>query len=162
MDIQNPILIGHSDGGTIALIYAAYYPTTALITEAAHIYIEEVTLEGIQKAKDLYLNTDLQSRLHKYHKDKTDSLFAAWADTWLSPQFRDWNIELLLGQVKVPALIIQGEQDEYASVGHLKAIVQSIGSTARSMHVPNCGHNPHKEKPEMILAAMHSFIMEHS
>lgn len=158
MGIHKPILIGHSDGGTIALLYAAHYPVSAIITEAAHIYVEAVTIKGIQKAVKLYYTTAMKEKLIKYHGNKTDALFHAWADTWLDSCFTDWNIQNVLPKVDCSALIIQGEDDPYATRQQWQDIINQLNGPVEELWLEQCGHNPHKEKPEMVQKAIIEFI----
>jgi pimeloyl-ACP methyl ester carboxylesterase len=157
--IDRPILVGHSDGGSIALICAASMPerVQAVITEAAHVFVEDVTLDGIREAVRTYGETDLAKRLARYHGDKTDLVFHGWADTWLSREFRDWNIEEFLPRVRCPALIIQGIADPYGTPGQVEAIRRKISGPATALLL-NCGHSPHAEAQEEVLEAMARFI----
>ena len=157
--IERAILVGHSDGGSIALIHAAHHPqAVACITEAAHIFVEDITLAGIRDAERIYRETALPEKLARYHGEKTDSVFHAWVGTWLSPEFRDWNIEAELPQVRVPVLAIQGEGDEYGTPAQVHGIVEGVGGPAEECLIPDCGHTPHKEQPERTLAAMVDFL----
>ena len=158
--IKKPILVGHSDGGTIALIYAAFHNVEAVITEAAHIYVEKVTTSDVSKVLEVYHSAGLKERLSKYHGDKTDDLFYAWADTWTSDWFADWNIKELLHKIKAPVLAIQGKEDEYASVQHLYDIVEEIGENAESVLIDNCQHIPHFQAKEFVLEIMNNFIQK--
>ncbi len=159
--IASPILVGHSDGGSIALLYAATRPggVCAVITEAAHVFVEDVTLAGIREAVNVYASTDLGRRLARYHGDKTDLVFRGWADTWLSADFRDWNIEDYLPAVRCPVLVIQGVDDEYGTPAQVDAIVRQVSGRAKPMLV-RCGHIPHAEAKEEVLEAMAGFIEE--
>jgi pimeloyl-ACP methyl ester carboxylesterase len=159
--IESPILVGHSDGGSIALLYAATRPerVRAVITEAAHVFVEDVTLEGIREAVKVYASTDLGRRLARYHGDKTDLVFHGWADTWLSPGFRDWNIESYLPGVRCPILIIQGIDDQYGTPSQVEAIRRQVSGKAVPLLV-RCGHIPHAEAKEEVLEAMAGFIEE--
>ncbi len=159
LGIENPILWGHSDGGSIALLYASRFPTKALVTEAAHVLTEKITLEGIRKA--LTRKALLIERLTRLHGDKTADLFAAWSDTWLQDSFKNWNIEAILRDITCPSLIIQGEKDEYASAEHVNRIVKGIGHNAEPLMIPNCGHTPHKESPELILNHVSNFLTKY-
>lgn len=158
-NITKPILFGHSDGGTIALIYAAHHPTLALIAEAAHIKVETATLNGIEQALQEPARSQLSGKLNRYHGDKTDELLCAWGRIWLSKAFRSWNIEALLPQITCPSLVIQGEKDEYASVRHLHDIVKGIGSHATSLLIKGVGHVPHRNSEEEVLKASANFIL---
>jgi pimeloyl-ACP methyl ester carboxylesterase len=155
-NIKKPILFGHSDGGTIALLYAARFKTEKIITEAAHVLVENVTLEGIKQA---LTNKDfLISRLEQYHGKKTVELFNAWTKTWLDPSFKNWNIEKLLKNISCPTLIIQGENDEYATIEHVNRIIENIGKNTAALIIPNCGHTPHREAENIVLDAVVSFL----
>ena len=156
LGITRPILIGHSDGGTIALIYAAYHQPAAIITEAAHAFVEEVTLEGILKA--VSGKAVIVRKLKQYHGTKTEALFDAWADTWLDDNFRHWSMEGLLGRINCPALVMQGEEDEYGSEAQVARIVSGIGPNAEAFWIENCGHVPHRQAEEVVLKKMASFI----
>jgi pimeloyl-ACP methyl ester carboxylesterase len=159
--IGSAILIGHSDGGSIALIYASMRPdrVRAVITEAAHVFVESVTLEGIREALNVYASTDLGKRLARYHGDKTDLVFHGWADTWLSPEFCDWNIEEVLPGVRCPVLVIQGIDDRYGTPAQVNAIERQVSGPAKALLV-QCGHIPHAEAREEVLEGMARFIRE--
>lgn len=158
--LDDAILIGHSDGGSIALIFAAVWPekVQGIITEAAHVFVEEVTLTGIREAVRIYASTDLPERLSKYHGSKSESVFRGWSDTWLSPAFRDWNIEEYLPGVRCPVLAIQGQDDEYGTSAQVEAIVNGVTGPAESWLVPGCGHVPHQQAREKVLVRMTRFI----
>lgn len=159
-NIQHPILIGHSDGGSIALIYAAHFPPTkAVITEAAHIYVEPAGRPGIQTAMQQFKTTSLREKLQKYHGDKTDALFHAWAATWTDPTFADWEIVGLLPQIEAPCLLLQGAEDQYASQQHLFDIAKGIGANAQAVLLDNCGHTPHLQAQKETLDLMADFIL---
>ena len=121
--IDKPIFIGHSDGGSIAIIYAGTYPqkVTGIITEAAHVFVEDVTVDGIKRAVEVYESTDLRTRLARFHGSNTELMFRGWADIWLSPEFRDWNIENYLPNVTCPLLAVQGRDDEYGTPVQVEA-----------------------------------------
>lgn len=156
LQIKNPILVGHSDGGSIALIYAAYHQPVAIITEAAHVFVEEITLEGIRKAqlqKDRFIR-----KLAVYHGDKTEALFDAWANTWMRDGFRNWNIEGSLPRITCPALAVQGSEDQYGSDEQVRRIVNGIGTRAEAFRMKNCGHIPHLQAEPAVLKRMSRFI----
>jgi len=158
--IENPILIGHSDGGSIAIIYAGTYPqkVTGIITEAAHVFVEDVTVQGIRRAVEVYERTDLKKRLAKFHENNAALMFRGWADIWLSPEFRNWNIEEYLPHIKCPLLAIQGEDDEYGTPAQVEAIVGKVTGPARASLIDDCGHIPHMQAREKVFAEMVSFI----
>jgi pimeloyl-ACP methyl ester carboxylesterase len=158
LQIVRPILLGHSDGGSIALIYAggAGRPLTGLIAMAPHVMVEPISVSSIEQAKVAYRSTDLPRRLARYHDD-VDSAFWGWNDIWLHPEFRDWNIEEYLPRIECPVLAIQGENDEYGTMEQ----VDRIARRARSVDLvklPRCGHSPHKDQPDAVLAAVGDFV----
>ena len=164
MNIDNAILFGHSDGGTIALITAAKYPERvgALICEAGHIFVEEVTLKGVYDAWEAYKTTNLAERLQKYHGDKVEMLFRAWTETWTREDYRTWNIEYLLKDIMAPLLFIQGEADEYGTLDQVEKTVTQVSGSAEKYIIPGIGHTPHKEVPELVLEKATAFINENS
>ncbi len=156
--IEHPLLLGHSDGASIALIYAGKYPDSArgLILEAPHIFVEDLSLEGIAKTRTLYQTTDLPSRLARYHRD-ADTTFWGWNDIWLDPRFRSWNIESYLDLIKCPVLVIQGRDDEYGTIRQLDAIQKRIPS-AQLLLLSSCGHSAHRDQPEATIESIAQFI----
>jgi pimeloyl-ACP methyl ester carboxylesterase len=159
--IRDCILIGHSDGGSISIIYAggtAATPLRGLITEAAHVFCEEISVRSIQEAKRVYQEDDLRRKLEKYHGPNTDFAFWGWNDVWLHPDFINWNIEAFLPGIKVPLLAIQGEQDEYGTLAQVEAIARQSGAGAETAILPHCGHSPHKAQEAATLKVMTSFI----
>lgn len=152
LNISNPILVGHSDGGTIALLYAAENPCAMLITAAAHVIVEEITIQGIQKVVQQYQsNPKFRQKLEQYHGSKADDLFWAWADTWLDAGFRDWDVRHFLPKITCPALLLQGKEDEYATPQHLDLIAKGIAEKAEAVLLEDCGHSPHVQaKGEMV------------
>lgn len=159
--IQQAILFGHSDGGSIALLTAARHPQNiiGIITEGAHVLVEEVTLNGIREAMHQYQTTDLKLRLEKYHGKNTQAMFDAWTLTWTSEMFRAWNIEYCLPKIECPALIIQGEDDVFGTVDQVNRIVAKIHQSQRLM-LPNTGHNPHKESPQKVIELTTDFVLK--
>lgn len=160
LGIERPWLFGHSDGGTIALLAAARYPERfrGIITEGAHVFVEEITLDGIALAKEQYRSTNLRERLERYHGANTQALFDAWTETWLSPAYRDWNIEHFLPSVQCPALVIQGVEDEYGSAAQVAAIVDKTGGPAEACMVVNAGHSPHRQNELWLIDRCCAFI----
>ncbi len=161
-ELNDVILFGHSDGGSIALIAAGKYPNRirGIITEGAHIFVEEETLAGIREAMILYETTDLKARLEKYHGTKTEAMFHAWAHTWTTEAFRSWNIEHFLPRITSPALIIQGEDDEYGTLKQVDGIVRQSQGDTRSLILPRVKHTPHKEATIEVLEQSAAFIQE--
>ncbi len=158
--IDEVILFGHSDGGSIALLAAAEQPSRvcAVLTEGAHVFVEERTLEGIRAARTLFRQPDQRARLERYHGEKTDRLLSAWIDTWLSPLYRHWRIEDELAGSACPALIMQGQDDEYGTPAQVHAIVEKWGGQAGPLLFPGVGHSPHREIREAVLDASVRFV----
>jgi pimeloyl-ACP methyl ester carboxylesterase len=153
------ILIGHSDGGSISLIFGAEKPPLlkGIITEAAHVFVESVTVEGICRVNEAVKKGELEG-LKKYHGEKTDTLFRAWADTWLSEWFRAWNIEDLLPLIECPVLVIQGREDQYGTERQVRSIVSGVSGPATPVLLDSCRHSPHQEAPETVLAIMSEYV----
>lgn len=160
LNINNAILFGHSDGGTIALITASKYSEKikAVICEAGHIFVENITVKGVEEALKAYKTTNLPQRLEKYHGDKVETIFKAWTEIWLSDKFRSWNIEYLLRNITSPLLFIQGEADEYGTLDQVEKTVSQVKGSANKFIIPNVGHTPHKESPEIVLNKSIEFI----
>ncbi|MBB6369212.1 alpha/beta fold hydrolase [Chryseobacterium shigense] len=160
LNIDNVILFGHSDGGTIVLITAAKYPEKikAVICEAGHIFVEDVTLKGVYDAWDAYKTTSLPERLAKYHGDKVEVLFRAWTETWTREDYRSWNIEYLLKDIQCPLFFIQGDADEYGTLDQVEKTVSQVSGAAEKFIIQEAGHTPHKEFPELVLGKVSEFI----
>jgi pimeloyl-ACP methyl ester carboxylesterase len=158
LGIQNPILLGHSDGGSICLIFAAAWPAKprALILEAPHVLVEDLTVSSIAKIREVYRTTDLSKKLGRYH-DHVEETFWGWNDIWLEPKFRDWNIEEVLDAIRCPTLVIQGEDDEYGTMAQVRTIEQRLHG-ARAVVLANCGHSPHRDQPKATLDAIAEFV----
>lgn len=161
LEIEEALLFGHSDGGTIALLTASKYPekVKAVIAEAAHIFVEDITLQGIYKAITAYKTTNLPQRLEKYHGDKTETLFKAWTETWTRADYKNWNIESKLAAIRCPLLFIQGEADEYGSLQQVEKTLNQVSGKAKKFIIPEIGHTPHKEIPELVLEKCTQFIL---
>lgn len=160
LQIKDAFLFGHSDGGTIALITASKYPgkTRAILCEAGHIFVEDITVKGVRDAWEAYQTTNLPERLAKYHGDKTDMLVRAWTEIWLSDRFRSWNIESSLKNITAPLLFIQGSEDEYGTLDQVEKTVSQVSGSSEKFIIPNAGHTPHKEVPEIVLEKAARFI----
>ena len=160
LGLNKVILFGHSDGATISLWYAAKYPENviATIVEGVHVFVEEETLQGIREAKHALETTNLTERVAKYHGDKTEKLFIMWMDTWLNPNYRNWNIEQDIQTITSPVLVFQGENDEFGTMEQVYKIENNINAPFQSYLIPNCGHNPHKEQKAFTLDKTTQFI----
>lgn len=158
--IERAILVGHSDGGSIALLAAAASGRriAAVVTLAAHVFVEDETIAGIEAAARAWETADLRQRLAKYHGPNTDSMFRGWRDIWLSPAFRAWNIEDALPRITCPVLAVQGSDDEYGTPRQLAAIKAGVGGPCETWLVPNCAHAPHHQAREPVLARIAAFV----
>jgi pimeloyl-ACP methyl ester carboxylesterase len=158
--IQDHIILGHSDGGSMGIIYAGSSHAAnlkGLITEAAHVFCEPLTVDSIQNAKNQYLKHDLKNKLEKYHGQNTDNAFWGWNDIWLSSGFMNWNIEKFLKHISIPTLALQGRKDPYGNLDQLEAIEAGI-KTCNTHILDNCGHAPHHEQQKNVLKLMAGFI----
>ena len=157
--IKSPILYGHSDGGTIALIYAATYPESckAVITEAAHVFNEAVTIEGVKAARPLIEDGKMDA-LKKYHGERYKEVFYAWNDIWLDESFKNWNVTPMLANATCPQLIIQGKDDQYGTLKQVETIAEQTTGQTTQFTPDNCGHAPHKERTESVLEEVKKFI----
>lgn len=155
------IVIGHSDGGSIAITYAGGTPAVplkGLICEAAHVFCEDLTVRSIREVGDAYRDGDLRRKLEKYHGDNTDCAFWGWHDAWLHPDFREWNLKEYLPNTRVPVLAIQGQDDQYGTAAQVEAIRRGVTREAQVMMLPDCGHCPHFEQSDVALEAMVGFV----
>lgn len=159
-NIDNAILVGHSDGGTIALITAASHSNliSGIITEAAHIFVEQITIDGIRSAVKAFETTSLKEKFARYHKKNTETIFYRWADRWLSPEFQNWNIQDILPKITCPALILQGKDDEYGTAAQVMGIADRVSGPVDVKLIPNCGHAPHFQAKNTVLSEMTRFI----
>lgn len=159
--VRDCILVGHSDGASISLIYAGSGPSPGLrgvILEAPHVFTEPHGLASIARMKEIYRDTGLRDRLARHHGANVDVAFRGWNDVWLSPDFVAWNIEEYLPTIQVPVLILQGENDEYGTWAQVEAIARQSGGPVESIAISKCGHSPHREQPEITLRAMADFV----
>lgn len=156
------ILIGHSDGGTISLLFASRFPgkVAAVITEADHVICEEATIKGVANVVKEFENGKIRDYLLKYQKEKTDKLFYGWSGYWLSEEAKNWSIEEYLKDVKAPVLAIQGKDDKYGSAEQLISKVKSLGGDVNILYLDNCGHIPHREQKELVFNRIKNFIFE--
>jgi len=158
LEIERPLLFGHSDGASIALIFAGAFPDVPLgvIAMAPHEFVEDKTLAGILAARDAWTATDLPKRLARHHGDAA-RVFAEWNDCWLAPGFREWNIEEYLPAIRCPILAIQGEDDEYATMRQIDVIAEQVPDTML-LKLSECGHSPHRDQPVVVLWAVDMFV----
>lgn len=162
-NIKECILVGHSDGGSIAIVYAGGTPAVplrGLITAAAHVFCEQLSVDSIEDAKKQYEAKNLRQKLLKYHGANTTCAFRGWNDVWLHPDFMNWNIEEYLSGIKVPMLAIQGKDDQYGTRAQIQAIKQKTGPATKTLLLPDCRHAPHAEQEQATLEAMQAFIQK--
>ena len=158
---ERPVLFGHSDGASIALIAAGAHPdlAAALILEAPHVFVEDLSIASIEQARAAWATTNLPARLSRYHDDPQGA-FRGWNDIWLDPRFRAWNIEASADAVRCPVLVVQGDRDEYGTYEQIARIVRRIPG-AESMLVAGAGHSPHRDAPEAVLERVAAFLDAH-
>jgi pimeloyl-ACP methyl ester carboxylesterase len=154
---EKPWVFGHSDGGSIALLYAARFPqqVAGTIVLAPHILLEDISVTSIEQAREAYLHTDLRQRLARYHDDP-DSAFWGWNRVWLDPAFKTWTIEAEMSAIGCPVLAVQGLDDEYGTLAQIRGIAQRAPQT-QLLELAACGHSPHKDQADVLIAAVHRF-----
>ncbi len=160
-NIKKPVLIGHSDGASISLIYAGLSNVAkpeAVIAIAPHVFCEEISIEGIEAAKEAYKHKGLKSKLEKFHGINTECAFRGWNDAWLDPAFKSWNIEKFLPNIKAPLLTIQGREDAYGTLAQIEAIEGAVSGPFGKLILDNCGHNPWLEQQAQVLSYAAEFI----
>lgn len=161
--IDDAVLVGHSDGASIALINAGGTGdrrVRGLVLMAPHVFVEELTVNSIRKAKSAYQTTDLRERLSRYHGENVDHTFLGWVDAWLDEKFLAWNIEAYLANISVPILLIQGDEDNYGTLRQLQAIQAQVQVTASRLILPGCGHTPFRDCPGETLEAITAFMQQ--
>lgn len=159
LSINNFSIFGHSVGGAMAVEIAAVLPQNCLsiVTESAQAFVEDRTRAGILKAKEEFAKPEVFAKLEKYHGTKTNWVLDAWIKVWLSPEFSNWSLRDALPKVKCPLLVIHGDQDEYGTLAFPKMISELTGGKSELQIISNCGHVPHREKPEIILDLTKNF-----
>ena len=158
LGVERPVLVGHSDGASIALLHAgAGHPVSGLVLLAPHVFVEDRSVAGIAAARDAYRTTGLADAMRKYHVD-ADATFRGWNDIWLSPSFRDWNIEDRLPGIDCRVLAVAGEDDQYGTPAQLDAIERGVRGPVERLLLPGVGHAPHLERPVETKKAVVSFI----
>ena len=158
LNIKIPILLGHSDGASIALIYAGSgNKVKSMILEAPHVFVEDISIKGIKDAKKLWSSSDLKDKLKKYHKDP-DGAFNGWCNAWLSKEFYYWNIEDYLNKIYCPMLLIQGKQDTYGTIKQIESIENNSKGIIKRYELENCGHSPHSQYPKEIANKINNFL----
>ncbi len=156
LGIQNPVLLGHSDGATIALLHASRFPVTACVAMAPHVLVEDISVTAIAGAKSMFESGGLRERLAKYHAD-VDGAFWQWNDVWLSEAFRSFDIRAECTAITAPLLLVQGLDDEYGSMLQLDEIANAAPH-ARQLRLADCGHSPQRDQPHKTIEAIADFL----
>ena len=159
LGIERPWLFGHSDGASIALLHAADHDVAGVVAVAPHIFVEAISVASVRGARAAYGDTDLRERLARYHADP-DSAFNGWTGAWLNPAFLEWNIEGELDRITCPVFALQGEDDVYGTLEQIRGIARRLPKT-RLLAIPECGHSPHRDQPELLIREAGRFILEH-
>jgi pimeloyl-ACP methyl ester carboxylesterase len=158
LGVEAPVLVGHSDGESIALIYTgASGDASGLVLLAPHVFVEERSITGVEAARESFLTTDLPERMAKHHDDAA-ATFRRWNEIWLAPEFRSWNIEASLAGVRAPVLVVQGTEDPYGTLRQLDAIEAGVLGRVDRVVLDGCGHSPHFERPTETLRAVTHFV----
>jgi pimeloyl-ACP methyl ester carboxylesterase len=162
MKIRDAVLVGHSDGGSIALIHAggrlSNSTVQGLILEAPHVFVEDITEASIKRLVESYQGGELRSGLDRYHGKQVDEMFWGWSNVWLDQEFRSWNIEEFLPHIDVPILLLQGRNDEYGTLEQVSAIEKGCGQLVETVLLEECGHDPHFDQPERTLEECVKFL----
>jgi pimeloyl-ACP methyl ester carboxylesterase len=158
LGVERPILVGHSDGASIALIYAGTHDTVqGLVALAPHVFVEDISVRSIEQARVAFETTELPQKLARYHADARRT-FYAWNDIWLHPDFRHWNIEAYLPRIRCPVLAVQGVNDEYGTMAQIEAIAAQVSGPCELLKLDDCGHSPHRNQHEATLDATARFV----
>ncbi|HTO87264.1 MAG TPA: alpha/beta hydrolase [Thermoanaerobaculia bacterium] len=163
LGVVRPVLVGESDGASIALIYAGRAADGAprplgLLLEAPHLFVEDVCLRSIAAAVESYARGDLKRALARHHARDVDATFESWSEVWLDPAFARWSIEDVLPAVGAPVLVLQGEEDPYGTLRQVEALARGCSGFVEALVLARCGHSPHREFRERTLAAMQRFL----
>ena len=156
--VGEPVLVGHSDGGSIALIHGGEAPVTGVVTLAAHVFVEEICVRSIEAIRERYVHGELRARLARHHDDP-DATFWGWCDVWLDPAFGAWTLDGEAAAITAPTLVIQGRDDPYGTLAQVQRICAAVGPAARPLVVPG-GHSPHLDAPDEVLAAIGAFCAD--
>lgn len=159
-NINNAVLFGHSDGGTIALLAAATGDKRikGAVTIAAHVFVESKSIESIKSIRREWKSGDLRSRLEKHHGDNADGAFLGWANLWLDPDFSAFNICEQLSEITCPIMAIQGTNDEYGTLQQINSIKDNVSGLVETIVLPGCGHSPHLEKKNVVVRKIIKFL----
>jgi pimeloyl-ACP methyl ester carboxylesterase len=159
LGLERPLLVGHSDGASIAIIHAGSgHPVAGLVLIAPHVFVEDVGVESIEAARTAYHDGDLRTRLGRHHDD-VDATFRGWNDIWLDPEFRAWNIEAYLPAITAPVLVVQGDRDQYGTLAQVDAIERGVAGPFERLVVAGAGHAPHQQSGADVVASIRRFVV---
>jgi pimeloyl-ACP methyl ester carboxylesterase len=156
IDAPEPILVGHSDGASIALIHAGAHPVAGLVLLAPHVVVEDVTVDAIRETRRQFQAGELRERMARHHDDP-DAAFRGWCDVWLDPAFRDWSLEAEAEAVTAPALLVQGADDPYGTLDQLDRIQARVRGPVQRLVLAG-GHSPHLDQPQAVVEAIAAFV----
>jgi pimeloyl-ACP methyl ester carboxylesterase len=158
LEIESPILVGHSDGGSIAIIYAGMHDRVrGLVLLAPHVFVEDLSVASIAQAKVKFETTNLPEKLARHHRDAART-FWGWNNIWLDPTFRSWNIEEYLPRIACPSLVIQGLEDQYGTMAQVESIRRQSGGAVEVLTLEDCRHSPQRDQPEKVIEAIAKFV----
>ncbi len=160
LNVERPILVGHSDGASIALIYASAFPdgVRALVLESPHVVVEDISVTSIAAIGRTYRTTPLREKMARYHTD-VDTTFYGWNDIWLTPAFRSWSVVERLPSIVAPALAVQGVDDEYGTLAQLDLLAGASGGSTDRLVLAHCGHAPHRDRSGFVEGAVAQWIL---
>ncbi len=159
LEIENPILVGHSDGASIAIIYAGVHDRVAgLVLLAPHVFVEDLSVASIAEARSKFQTTNLPEKLARHHRDAART-FCGWNNIWLDRAFRRWNIEEYLPRITCPTLVIQGLQDQYGTMAQVEAIQRQTGGPVEVLALEDCRHSPQRDQLEKVIEAIRNFVL---
>jgi len=159
LSVSDPILIGHSDGASISIIFATSNAVQGLVLMAPHVFVEDIAVASIAQARTRFEDREVSTKLARYHDD-ANATFRGWNDIWLHPDFRFWNIESMLPSITAPMLLIQGEDDQYGTVAQVEAVSRGVRGPAQILVLPCCAHSPHIDQPTLTIEAIARFVKE--
>ena len=161
--LHEAILVGHSDGASIATLHAGGIAgedtrLRGVVLMAPHFFVEDISIRSIAAARTAYLETDLRERLRRHHGDNVDCAFWGWNRAWLDPRFRDWDIGCWLARIKVPVLVVQGRDDEYGTLAQPRMAEERCAGPVEVEIFDRCGHAPFRDRPQATLEAIAGFV----
>ena len=159
LGLECPLLVGHSDGASIAIIHAGSgHPVAGLVLIAPHVFVEDVGVDAIEQARIAYRDGELRARLGRHHDD-VDATFRGWNDIWLAPEFREWNIEMYLPSITAPVLVVQGDRDQYGTLAQVDAIEGGVAGPFERLVIAGADHAPHQHSGSVVVAAIRRLVV---